>query len=172
MNITAEKRMRMQAYKYRDGMGNESIAKAVNLKLAMVDMYLKSIDEQIAKGEITKEDIVKSCDVMGIEKVCKKKNDSDKIWIDEASGINEEQVDVAEAFHDAALTNVQLQENAKALDEALAMAGEQNAFRTNQSDFVLSILGYLYDELVSGNIRLARYVMDSSGHELSFEVNK
>lgn len=167
MNIKAEKKMRIQAYHYRDGMLIKDIAKEVGISQAIVRKYLASVDEQLASGEIKKEDIISSCDALGIDrpkKVRKATKADDKIVFDEASNMTEQQVD--EMIADQGMTQQELSDNAEALDAALAMAGEKQP--TSQREFVLGILGYLYDELVAGNIKLSHYIMENGMHELQF----
>ena len=45
MNIKAEKKMRIQAYHYRDGMLIKDIAKEVGISQPVVRKYLASVDE-------------------------------------------------------------------------------------------------------------------------------
>jgi transposase len=215
MNIKAEKKMRIQAYHYRDGMLIKDIAKEVGISQAIVRKYLASVDEQLASGEIKKEDIISSCDALGIDRPKK---------------VRKQEVD--EILSDQGMTQQQLSENVKALDETLAKSGKpdgepankkmkerspeldiitkymanslltldditkildasaelkncgytteeivlaltgdtdsENKQPTSQREFVLGILGYLYDELVAGNIKLSHYIMENGMHQLQF----
>jgi len=215
MNIKAEKKMRIQAYHYRDGMLVKDIAKEVGISQPVVRKYLASVDEQLASGEIKKEDIISSCDALGIDMPKKVRNQ-----------------EVDEILSDQGMTQQQLSENVKALDETLAKAckidGEpankkmkgvspefdiitkymtksllvldditkildasaelkncgytaeeivlaltgdtdsENKQPTSQREFVLGILGYLYDKLIAGNIKLSHYIMENGMHELQF----
>jgi len=215
MNIKAEKKMRIQAYHYRDGMLIKDIAKEVGISQPVVRKYLASVDEQLASGEIKKEDIISSCDALGIDRPKK---------------VRKQEVD--EILSDQGMTQQQLSENVKALDETLAKSGKpdgepankkmkerspeldiitkymanslltldditkildasaelkncgytteeivlaltgdtdsENKQPTSQREFVLGILGYLYDELVAGNIKLSHYIMENGMHQLQF----
>jgi len=167
MNIKAEKKMRIQAYHYRDGMLVKDIAKEVGISQAIVRKYLASVDEQLASGEIKKEDIISSCDALGIDrpKKVRKAESEDKIWINEASSMTDQQVD--EMIAEQGMTQQELSENVQALDEILAKA-DSDKQPTSQREFVLGILGYLYDDLVAGNIKLSHYIMENGMHELQF----
>jgi predicted transcriptional regulator len=240
MNIKAEKKMRIQAYHYRDGMLVKDIAKEVGISQAIVRKYLASVDEQLASGEIKREDIISSCDALGIDRPKK---------------VRKQEVD--EILSDQGVTQQQLSENVKALDETLAKSGKsdggkkmaipikkqrrggrqrqiveidgepankkmkerspeldiitkymsksllvldditkildasaelkncgytaeeivlaltgdtdsENKQPTSQREFVLGILGYLYDDLVAGNIKLSHYIMENGMHQLQF----
>jgi hypothetical protein len=53
----------------------------------------------------------------------------------------------------------------------LALTGDtdsENKQPTSQREFVLGILGYLYDDLVAGNIKLSHYIMENGMHQLQF----
>ena len=53
----------------------------------------------------------------------------------------------------------------------LALTGNtdsENKQPTSQREFVLGILGYLYDELVAGNIKLSHYIMENGMYQLQF----
>lgn len=181
MNIKAEKKMRIQAYHYRDGMLVKDIAKEVGISQAIVRKYLASVDEQLASGEIKKEDIISSCDALGIDRPKK---------------VRKQEVD--EMIAEQGMTQQELSENVQALDKAVAKAGEHDGGKENiapikrnyggrpkmiveidgkpmnikkpadQSDYVLTIMSHIYDELVAGRLALKYYLMENGMHELQF----
>ena len=52
-------------------------------------------------------------------------------------------------------------------------ANKQKASSSKQSDYVLTIMGHIYDELVAGKVALRYYLMEDGVHELQFvEVKK
>ena len=52
-------------------------------------------------------------------------------------------------------------------------ANKQKASSSKQSDYVLTIMGHIYDELVAGRLSLKYYLMEEGVHELQFvEVKK
>lgn len=216
MRFKTETKMRIQALKYRDGLENHQIAKEMGISQTMIWQYIQGLEKQIEKGEITVADIVKSVNTLGIEgpKRVRKKQE-DKIVFDEASNMTEQEVD--EMLSEQGMTQQQLSENVKALDEALSKAGEPTSnvmaqggiinepdsgkematpIKRNyggrpkmvvevdgaplnvkkpakQSDYVLTIMGHIYDELVAGKLALKYYLMEDGVHELQFvEVRK
>lgn len=127
--------------------------------------------------------------------------EKDKIVFDEASNMTEQQVD--EMLAEQGTTQKEIGENVKALDETLSKAGEPDSGKematpikrnyggrpkmvvevdgaplnvkkpSKQSDYVLTIMGHIYDELVAGKLALKYYLMEDGVHELQFvEVRK
>lgn len=144
---------------------------------------------------------VNALKIEGPKKVRAAEKEKDKIVFDEASNMTEQQVD--EMIAEQGMTQKQLSDNAKAFDEALSKAGEPDGGKektapikknyggrpkmivevdgkpmnikkpAKQSDYVLTIMGHIYDELVAGRIALKYYLMEAGVHELQFvEVNK
>ncbi len=58
MNISQEKRHRMNAMYYRDGLTKEEIAHLLKFSPAFVDRYITSVDRRIERSEITRETII------------------------------------------------------------------------------------------------------------------
>ena len=237
MRFKTETKMRIQALKYRDGLENHQIAKEMGISQNMIWQYIQGLEKQIEKGEITVADIVKSVNTLKIEGPKKVRKAEDKIVFDEASNMTDKQVD--EMLSEQGMTQKELSENVKALDEALSKAGEvdgacigfdeisatqyqlSEAFQSRggivkpikghevdggkematpikrnyggrpkmvvevdgepinikkpskQSDYVLTIMGHIYDELVAGKLALKYYLMEDGVHELQFvEVRK
>lgn len=222
MRFNTETKMRIQALKYRDGLENHQIAREMGISQTMIWQYVESLEKQIKKGEITVADIVSSCNALKIEgpKKVRKQEAEDKIWINEASSMTDQQVD--EMLSEQGMSQQELSENVKALDEALSKAGEVDvmsqgsiikepdigkemtipikkqrrggrqrqiveidgepankkmkepkASSSKQSDYVLTIMGHIYDELVARKLALKYYLMEDGVHELQFvEVRK
>ena len=246
MRFKTETKMRIQALKYRDGLENHQIAREMGISQTMIWQYIESLEKQIKAGEITVADIVSSCNTLKIEgpKKVRKQEAEDKIWINEASSMTDQQVD--EMLSEQGMTQQELSENVQALDDAVAKAGkpdsedigfdeisatqyqlseafqsrcgivkpikghepdggnemaipikkqrrggrqrqiveidgepankkmkEPKASSSKQSDYVLTIMGHIYDELVAGRLALKYYLMEDGVHELQFvEVRK
>lgn len=198
MRFKTETKMRIQALKYRDGLENHQIAREMGISQTMIWQYIESLEKQIKKGEITVADIVSSCNTMKIEgpKIVKTaEKEVDEIVFDEASNMTEQQVD--EMIAEQGMTQQELSENVQALDEALSKAGEPNApikrhyggrprkvveidgkpmnikKPADQSNYVLTIMSHIYDELSAGKLALKYYLMEKGVHELQFvEVRK
>lgn len=125
MRFKTETKMRIQALKYRDGLENHQIAREIGISQTMIWQYIESLEKQIKKGEITVDDIVSSCNTMKIKGptiVKAAEKEKDEIVFDEASNMTEQQVD--EMIAEQGITQQELSENVKALDEALSKAGE------------------------------------------------
>lgn len=188
MRFKTETKMRIQALKYRDGLENHQIAREMGISQTMIWQYIESLEKQIKKGEISVADIISSANTMKIEgpkivKTAEKEND--------------------EMIAEQGMTQQELSENVQALDKAVAKAGEpidgkektapikknyggrpkmiveidgkpMNIKKlANQSDYVLTIMGHIYDELVAGRLALKYYLMEDGVHELQFvEVRK
>lgn len=220
MRFKTETKMRIQALKYRDGLENHQIAREMGISQTMIWQYIESLEKQIKKGEITVADIVSSCNTMKIKgpKIVKTaEKEKDKIVLDEASNMTEQQVD--EMIAEQGMTQQELSENVQALDDAVAKAGEPDMAQggivnpinghepdggkemaipikrnyggrpkmvvevdgaplnvkkpAKQSDYILSIMAHIYDELVAGKVALRYYLMEDGVHELQFvEVRK
>ena len=123
MRFKTETKNRIQALKYRDGLENHQIAKEMGISQNMIWQYIQGWEKQVEKGEITVADIVKCVNALKIEGPKKKlKKDEDKILFYEASNMTDKQVD--EMLAEQGMTQQELSENVKALDEALSKAGE------------------------------------------------
>ena len=187
MRFKTETKNRIQALKYRDGLENHQIAKEMGISQNMIWQYVESLDKQIKKGEITVADIVASVNALKIEGPKK----------------------VRKAEVEQGMTQQELSENVKALDETLAKAGEPDGAQggivkepdsgkematpikrnyggrpkmvvevdgepmnikkpAKQSDYVLTIMSHIYDELVAGKLALKYYLMEDGVHELQF----
>lgn len=204
MRFKTETKMRIQALKYRDGLENHQIAREMGISQTMIWQYIESLEKQIKKGEITVADIVSSCNTLKIEgpkKVKAAEKEKDKIVLDEASNMTEQQVD--EMIAEQGMTQQELSENVQALDKALSKAGDVGGGKektapikknyggrpkmivevdgkpmnikkpAKQSDYVLTIMSHIYDELSAGKLALKYYLMEAGVHELQFvEVKK
>ena len=130
--------------------------------------------------------------------------------------MTDQQVD--EMLSEQGMSQQELSENVKALDEALSKAGEVDMAQggivkpikghesdggkemttpikrnyggrpkmvvevdgdpinikkpAKQSDYVLTIMGHIYDELVAGRLTLKYYLMEDGVHELQFVEDK
>ena len=188
MRFKTETKVRIQALKYRDGLENHQIAREMGISQTMIWQYIESLEKQIKKGEITVADIVSSCNTMKIKGPTIVK-------------VTEQQVD--EMLSEQGMTQQELSENVQALDKAVAKAGEpidgkekivpikknyggrpkmivevdgkpMNIKKpANQSDYVLTIMSHIYDELSAGKLALKYYLMEAGVHELQFvEVKK
>ena len=181
MRFKTETKMRIQALKYRDGLENHQIAREMGISQTMIWQYVESLEKQIKKGEITVADIVSSCNALKI---------------DGPKKVRKQEVD--EILSDQGVTQQQLSENVKALDDAVEKAGEPDMAQggivnpinghepdggkemqtpiknpAKQSDYVLTIMAHIYDELVAGKVALRYYLMEDGVHELQFvEVKK
>lgn len=144
---------------------------------------------------------VNALKIEGPKKVRAVEKEKDKIVFDEASNMTEQQVD--EMIAEQGITQQELSENVQALDEALSKDGEPDGGKektapikknyggrpkmvvevdgepmnikkpAKQSDYVLTIMGHIYDELVAGRLALKYYLMEDGVHELQFvEVKK
>ena len=51
-------------------------------------------------------------------------------------------------------------------------ANKQKASSSKQSDYILTIMGHIYDELVAGRLNLKYYLMEEGVHELQFVEEK
>ena len=197
MRFKTETKNRIQALKYRDGIENHQIAKEMGISQNMIWQYIQGLEKQIEKGEITVADIVKSVNALGIDGPKKKwKKDEDKIVFDEASNMTDKQVD--EMIAEQGMTQKELSENVKALAKAGEVDGGKEMATTikrnyggrpemvvevdgepinikkpaKQSDYVLTIMGHIYDELVAGRLALKYYLMEDGVHELQFVEDK
>lgn len=165
MRFKTETKVRIQALKYRDGLENHQIAREMGISQTMIWQYIESLEKQIKKGEITVADIVSSCNTMKIKGPTIVK-------------VTEQQVD--EMLSEQGMTQQELSENVQALDKTVAKAGEpidgkpMNIKKlANQSDYVLTIMSHIYDELSAGKLALKYYLMEEGVHELQFvEVRK
>ena len=186
MRFKTETKMRIQALKYRDELENHQIAREIGISQTMIWQYIQGLEKQIEKGEITVADIVKSVNALKIE--------GPKI-------VREQEAD--EMFSEQGMTQQQLSENVQALNEALSGAGDVDGGKektapikknyggrpkmiveidgepmnikkpAKQSDYVLTIMSHIYDELVAGRLSLKYYLMEEGVHELQFvEVRK
>lgn len=189
MRFKTETKVRIQALKYRDGLENHQIAKEMGISQNMIWQYVESLEKQIKAGEITVADIVASVNALKIEgpkKVRMQTKAEDKIPIAEQG-----------------ITQQELSENVQALDDALSKAGEpidgkekivpikknyggrpkmiveidgkpMNIKKpADQSNYVLTIMSHIYDELSAGRLALKYYLMEEGVHELQFvEVRK
>lgn len=204
MRFKTETKMRIQALKYRDGLENHQIAREMCISQTMIWQYIESLEKQIKEGEITVADIVASVNALKIDgpkKVKAAEKEKDKIVLDEASNMTEQQVD--EMIAEQGMTQQELSENVHALDKALSKAGNADGGKektapikknyggrpkmivevdgkpmnikkpAKQSDYVLTIMSHIYDELSAGKLALKYYLMEAGVHELQFvEVNK
>ena len=139
--------------------------------------------------------------IEGPKKVRAAEKEKDKIVFDEASNMTEQQVD--DMIAEQGMTQQELSENVQALDKALEDAGDVDGGKektatikknyggrprkvveiegkpmnikkpANQSDYVLTIMSHIYDELSAGKLALKYYLMEEGAHELQFvEVKK
>ncbi len=197
MRFKTETKMRIQALKYRDGLENHQIAREMGISQTMIWQYIESLEKQIKKGEITVADIVASVNALKIEgpkiaKAAEKEN---------ASNMTEQKVD--EMIAEQGMTQQELSDNVQALDKALSKAGDVDGGKektapikknyggrpkmivevdgkpmnikkpADQSDYVLTIMSHIYDELSAGRLALKYYLMEAGVHELQFvEVRK
>lgn len=144
---------------------------------------------------------VNALKIEGPKKVRAVEKEKDKIVFDEASNMTEQQVD--EMISEQGITQQELSENVQALDKAVAKAGEPIDGKENtapikrnyggrprkvveidgkpmnikkpadQSNYVLTIMSHIYDELSAGKLALKYYLMEAGVHELQFvEVKK
>ncbi len=186
MRFKTETKMRIQALKYRDGLENHQIAREMGISQTMIWQYVESLEKQIKAGEITVADIVKSVNTLKIE--------GPKI-------VREQEAD--EMFSEQGMTQQELSENVQALNEAVSGAGDVDGGKektapikknyggrpkmiveidgepmnikkpAKQSDYVITIMSHIYDELVAGRLSLKYYLMEEGVHELQFvEVRK
>ena len=197
MRFKTETKIRIQALKYRDGLENHQIAREMGISQTMIWQYIESLEKQIKKGEITVADIVASVNALKIEgpkiaKAAEKEN---------ASNMTEQKVD--EMIAEQGMTQQELSDNVQALDKALSKAGDVDGGKektapikknyggrpkmivevdgkpmnikkpADQSDYVLTIMSHIYDELSAGRLALKYYLMEAGVHELQFvEVRK
>ena len=185
MRFKTETKNRIQALKYRDGLENHQIAKEIGISQNMIWQYIQGLEKQIEKGEITVADIVKSVNALKIEgpKKVRKQTKAEQGMTQQELSNN------VQALADAA-SNVMAQGGIIKEPDGFSpikrnyggrpkmiveVDGEPMNIKKpgNQSDYVLTIMGHIYDELVAGKLALKYYLMEEGVHELQFvEVRK
>lgn len=201
MRFKTETKMRIQALKYRDGLENHQIAREMGISQTMIWQYVESLEKQIKKGEITAADIVASVNALKIEgpKKVKAKEATDKLADGiEKAGLTADELaknanEIGEALAKAGepASNVLAQggiiKDGKELQIPInkyhsggrpKMVVEVDGAPLNvknpakQSDYILSIMAHIYDELVAGRLALKYYLMEDGVHELQFVEDK
>ena len=194
MRFKTETKMRIQALKYRDGLENHQIAREMGISQTMIWQYVESLEKQIKKGEITVADIVKSVNTLKIEgpKKVRKQTKAEQGMTQQELSDNVQALD--EALSKAGEFDVMSQGGIiKEPDSGkektvpikrnyggrpkmiVEVDGEPMNIKkpAKQSDYVLTIMGHIYDELVAGKLALKYYLMEDGVHELQFvEVRK
>ena len=179
MRFKTETKNRIQALKYRDGLENHQIAREMGISQTMIWQYIQGLEKQIEKGEITVADIVKSVNALKIEGPKKKlKKDEAEQQVDEMiaeQGMTQQELSENVHALDEALSKageVDVMSQGGIIKEpdsgkektvpikknyggrpkmVVEVDGEpMNSKKpTKQSDYILSIMGHIYDELVA-----------------------